>query len=101
MNKINLNLNLKQIKPTKFIVKNYPKLVAVAVVAIILWTGYFLTNLLYSNNVDSSLSKDAETAQNQIKFNKKTLESLDQLTTTDSQVDISNVGRDNPFKPTN
>lgn len=101
MNKINLNLNFKQIKPAKFIVKFYPKLIAVAVAAILLWTGYFLTNLLYSNNVDNSLGKDVETAQNQIKFNKKTLESLDQLTVTDNQLDISNVGRDNPFKPTN
>lgn len=101
MKNINLNLNLKQVNLTKTLAKIYPKLIVIAVVAVLAWTGYFLTNLLYGNFAGDNTSINAEETQKQIKFNKKTLQSLDTLTKDEGKVDISNVGRPNPFAPTN
>lgn len=100
---LNLKLNFNQAKFKKTALKIYPKIVAVVAIGVIIWTGYFLSNLLYGDvkNMEPTDTESAEATQNQIKFNKKTLESLDELTRAKDDIDISNIGRDNPFQPTN
>lgn len=100
---LNLKLNFDQAKFKKTAIKILPKVVAIAVIGVIVWTGYFLSNLLYGNQStnEPATLENAQATQKQIKFNKKTLESLDELVRAKDDIDISNVGRDNPFQPTN
>ncbi|MDQ5944336.1 MAG: hypothetical protein QG658_403 [Patescibacteria group bacterium] len=72
-----------------------------AVGGIVLYTGYFLTNLLYATGDISELEKkQAESsASKQVRFNEKTLESLDDLTPAGNTPSTEDVGKEDPFAP--
>jgi Tfp pilus assembly protein PilO len=76
-------------------------ILVILVGAFIVYTGYFLANLLYSTGDIAELEKkqDESKAAKQVRFNEKTLESLESLTPASGKPDTSNVGKENPFSP--
>lgn len=99
---LNMNLSLNSIKDlAKFLAKSLNILLVVLFGAFVIYTGYFLTNLLYSTGDISDLEKEQNETDNarQIRFNEKTLESLETLTPASEVPDTSNVGKENPFSP--
>ncbi len=101
--KLNLNMKLSgslgaYLKP----LGKYIGMIGVlAVIALLGYTAYFLTNLFFAPSDLSALEKkQEESAQSkQIRFNEKTLQSLDKLKSAGTSPDTSNVGKDNPFAP--
>lgn len=99
--KLNLNMKLSgnigaMLKP----LGKYLGLISImAIIAILGYTAYFITNLFYAPGDLSALEKkQEETNQSkQVRFNEKTLRSLDQLKSAGSTPDTSGVGKQNPF----
>lgn len=101
-----MNLNVKLNADTiKVIVKKLAKsLGVIAVLAaggFIIYTGYFLTNLLYSTgDIATAEKKQTDTAAaKQIRFNEKTLQSLDNLKPARTAPSTEDVGKEDPFAP--
>lgn len=82
------------------IIKNYRRIINLAILLLIGWTASFLVNLYYKT-ADNSYqeSQSAAITKDQIKFNQKTLKSLDNLSRPAGKIDITNVGRGDPFSP--
>lgn len=101
---MNLNMKLDQ-NSIKNLIKKLGRsfgVIAVLVVGgFVIYTGYFLTNLLYSPGDISALEKkQAESnAAKQVRFNEKTLQSLDDLTPSGNTPSTENVGKQDPFAP--
>lgn len=101
-----MNLNMKLDTST---IKNLAKklshslgvIVVLAIGGLVIYTGYFLTNLLYTTGDTSELEKkQAESsAAKQVRFNEKTLESLDALTPAGNTPNTQDVGKEDPFAP--
>ncbi len=101
--KLNLKMNLS-LKPTdlKRLAGKYAgPAVIVLCGGLILYTGYFLSNLVFGATDTTELErKQAQSDQaKQIRFNDKILTTLDALEPAASEPDTSNVGRNNPFTP--
>lgn len=99
---LNMNLSLDTVRNlVKALGKSLNIVLVILVGAFIVYTGYFLTNLLYSTGDIAELEKkqDESKAAKQVRFNEKTLESLEALTPASEVPDTSNVGKENPFSP--
>ena len=99
---LNMNLSLDNLKDiAKLLTKSIGVIIVIFIGGFAIYTGYFLTNLLYSTGNISDLQKKQSETDNakQIRFNEKTLESLEALTPASEVPDTSNVGKENPFSP--
>lgn len=97
-----MNLNLKlDVRTLAAPLARYGTSIFIMLVGVVgVYTMYFITNLFYSKaDLDALASKQETTQTKQIKFNQKTLDSLDKLVPSDKKPDTSNVGRSNPFAP--
>lgn len=101
-----MNLNVKLNADTiKVIAKKLAKSLGIIAVLVaggfVIYTGYFLTNLLYSTGDTTTAEKkqtDSASAK-QIRFNEKTLQSLDNLTPARTAPNTEDVGKEDPFAP--
>lgn len=94
-------LNNKSLtKVTGFIQAHYNKAVFLAIIVILGYSAYFCVNLLYSPQDQAYYdNKLSEVMRNQVKFNQKTLDSLDELIGSKAPVVPENAGRQDPFSP--
>lgn len=101
MAKLNLNMNISDIgRLTEPLLSRLGLLIGLMLIGLIGYSAYFASNLLFSGDDLDSLSKHQDTVQTkQIKFNQKTLESLDSLVPAHEQPSDSATGRSNPFAP--
>lgn len=100
--KLNMKLDTASIKDlAKKLSRSLGVIGVLAVGGLVLYTGYFLTNLLYATGDISELEKkQAESsASKQVRFNEKTLESLDALTPAGNTPSTEDVGKEDPFAP--
>lgn len=94
-------LDSKYIKKiTGFVGRHYNKVVVLIVIGALGYSAYFCVNLLYSPNDQAYYdNKLSEVSRNQVKFNQKTLDSLDELIGSKAPVVPENAGRQDPFSP--
>ncbi len=92
------NQSLKKI--TQFAGRHYNKVVVLVVIGALGATAYFCVNLLYSPQDQAYYdNKLSEVTRDQVKFNQKTLDSLDELIGSKTPVEPQNTGRQDPFSP--
>ena len=85
---------------TDFAGRHYNKVVVLAVIGALGYSAYFCVNLLYSPNDQTYYdNKLSEVSRNQVKFNQKTLDSLDELIGARAPIVPENTGRQDPFSP--
>ena len=101
-----MNLSMKlDMNTVKNLGKKLGKSISIVFVLLVggfvIYTGYFLTNLLYTTGDSSALEKkQAESsAAKQVRFNEKTLQSLDALTPAGTTPNTQDVGKEDPFAP--
>lgn len=99
--KLNSNLSLNPTHVKRFVGKYLGLITIVACGGLLIYTGYFLSRLLYGNYDTTQLEqRQAQSDQaKQIRFNEKTLSNLDRLKPATNGPDTTNVGRNNPFAP--
>ena len=68
---------------------------------VLAYTLYFAVNLFYAkDDLDTLANKQATSERSkQIRFNEKTLQSLDQLVPANSEPEVPTGDRQNPFEP--
>lgn len=68
---------------------------------VLAYSTYFAVNLFYAKDDLDTLANQQATSERskQIRFNEKTLQSLDQLLPARSQPSVPTGGRTNPFNP--
>lgn len=101
-----MNLNIKlDTNSVKYAIKKLGRSIGPITILIaggfIIYTGHFISNLLFSNGDTTALEKkqtDSDTAQ-QIRFNEKTLQSLDTLMPARNTPQTKGVGKEDPFAP--
>ncbi len=87
-------------KITNFVDQHYNKVIFLLIIGALGYSAYFCVNLLYSPNDQAYYdNKLSEISRNQIKFNQKTLNSLDELIGSKAPVVPENAGRQDPFGP--
>ena len=100
--KLNMKLDATTLKNLgKSLGKSLGLIFVILIGGFVIYTGYFLTNLLYATGDISALEKkQAESsAAKQVRFNEKTLESLDALTPAGNTPNTQDVGKEDPFAP--
>lgn len=97
----NLNLNADLSSLAQPILKRLSLIIFLALIGLLGYTVYFVSNLFFDQADLDTLSKHQDTTQTkQIKFNQATIESLDKLVPAGTQPSKPTTnGRSNPFAP--
>lgn len=99
---LNMKLDTTSFKAlAKWVGRSLEIIIVIAVGGLVIYTGYFLTNLIYTTGDTSSIQKkQAESsAAKQVRFNEKTLKSLDALNPANNTPNTEGVGKEDPFSP--
>ncbi len=101
MTKLTLNMNVSNLGGVaKSLLPKVGLLTGLILIGLIGYSAYFASNLFFARDDLDSLSRRQDTVQTkQIKFNQKTLESLESLIPSHEQPTDSSTGRSNPFAP--
>jgi|GEM_PF-5294718 len=96
--KLNLNGNVGDL--AKKLVSQLHIILIIIFCGVLAYTVYFAINLFYAkSDIDAVANKQTTERTKQIRFNEKTLESLDRLLPARGEPSVPSSGRSNPFAP--